>query len=203
MREEHPVTTIDAAPDLQAERIGGRIRSLRHARGYTLVQLAESAELSHPFLSQLERGLARPSIASLEKIARALGSSQIELLAAADDEATPELQEARVVLVRSDEGSRGRYSEAEARMLVHGRRAFHPMEITGSNREFGDTFEHQEDEFLYVLRGRVVVDLGEEGIHELRSGDAMYFAGGTVHRWRAPDGNGYRLLVVKEHPARL
>ena len=64
---------VDVAPDVQAERIGSRIRRLRHARGLTLVQVAESAELSHPFLSQLERGLARPSIGSLEKIARALG----------------------------------------------------------------------------------------------------------------------------------
>ncbi len=197
------MSTLDTAPDLQAERIGGRIRQLRHARGYTLVRLAEIAELSHPFLSQLERGLARPSIGSLEKIARALGSSQLELLAAADDDALPELQEAPVVLVRSAEGSRGRYSEGEARMLVHGRRPFHPMELSGSNREFGDRFEHQEDEFLYVLAGRVEVDLGADGVHELAAGDALYFAGGTSHRWRALDAEGFRLFVVKEHPARL
>ncbi len=47
------MSALDTAPDHQAERIGRRIRRLRHARGYTLVQLAGIAELSHPFLSQL------------------------------------------------------------------------------------------------------------------------------------------------------
>ena len=47
------------------------------------MRLAELSGLSHPFLSQLERGHARPSMVSLERIARALGSSQLELIAAA------------------------------------------------------------------------------------------------------------------------
>ena len=39
----------------------------------TLKELGRAAGLSHPFLSQLERGLARPSMGSVERIARALG----------------------------------------------------------------------------------------------------------------------------------
>jgi transcriptional regulator with XRE-family HTH domain len=35
--------------------------------------LGREAGLSHPFLSQLERGLARPSMGSVERIAQALG----------------------------------------------------------------------------------------------------------------------------------
>ena len=42
-----------------AQQVGERIRATRHARGLTLVQLAELCELSHSFLSQLERGHAR------------------------------------------------------------------------------------------------------------------------------------------------
>lgn len=53
-REEDPVTTIDSAIDPQAMRIGIRFRQLRQAQEMTLVQLAVSADLSHPFLSQLE-----------------------------------------------------------------------------------------------------------------------------------------------------
>ena len=145
---------VDVAPDVQAERIGSRIRRLRHARGLTLVQLAEAAELSHPFLSQLERGLARPSIGSLEKIARALGSSQLELLsvdASGDDAAPP----TPVAVVRRAEGATGHYGEGEARMLVTGARRFHPMEMVGRNPEFGDHFVHAEDEFIHVVAGQI------------------------------------------------
>ena len=53
--------------------LGARVRSLRQERGWTLKDLGREAGLSHPFLSQLERGLARPSVGSVERIARALG----------------------------------------------------------------------------------------------------------------------------------
>jgi transcriptional regulator with XRE-family HTH domain len=170
-QEEDPVTTVDSAVELQAERIGIRIRQLRHAQESTLVQLAVSSDLSHPFLSQLERGRARPSMISLEKIARALGSSQLELT-----------------------------EEAEGRLLVQGRRRFHPMEFRGSNQVPGESYEHEGDEFLHVVAGVVVVDFEGRGSSLLRAGDSIYFAGGIRHRWHAAEPGGYRLFVVKEKP---
>lgn len=192
-------TSVEGAIDQQAERIGGRIRELRRARGLTLVQLAAIAELSHPFLSQLERGRARPSMGSLERIARALGSSQLELIAAAEDEDdAPEQSD--VVVVRADEGTRGPYGDGRGRLLVHGRRRFHPMEFIGSNQVPGDFYEHEGDEFLHVVSGVVMVDLEGRESSVLRPGDSIYFAGGIRHRWHAVEPGGYRLFVVKEKP---
>ena len=208
--EEDPVTSVvpppAAAIDPQALSLGRRIRELRRARGLTLVQLAGAAQLSHPFLSQLERGLARPSMVSLERIARALGSSQVELLAAIDDDRDADEVGRRppgTVVVRADEGSRGSYGKAEARLLVHGTRSFAPMEIRGANLDAGDYLSHDEDEFVHVVEGRVSVDLEGEGTRILVSGDSIYYVGGTPHRWSAPDADGYRLFVVKEKPAAL
>lgn len=166
------------------------------------MQLATLADLSHPFLSQLERGRARPSMLSLEKIARALGSSQLELIAAAEDEVSFPGQ-APTVLVRAGDGTRGQYAEGEARLLVHGNRRFHPMEFTGENVEAGDFFVHDEDEFVHVVAGRVEVDLADQGVSILGAGDSLYYCGGTRHRWRAVDPGGYRLFVVKEKPQQL
>ena len=50
------------------------IRERRLARGLTLTTLASQAELSQPFLSQIENGRARPSMMSLYRIAYALGT---------------------------------------------------------------------------------------------------------------------------------
>jgi transcriptional regulator with XRE-family HTH domain len=200
---EDPVTAVETAIDQQAERIGGRIRELRRARGLTLVQLAVIAELSHPFLSQLERGRARPSMVSLEKIARALGSSQLELMAAAEDAAEDIPAQAPTVLVRAGEGTRGPYGEGQGRMLVHGRRRFHPMEFTGTNEQVGDYFVHQEDEFVHVVSGVVAIDLQGHEVSILEAGDSLYYEGGVPHRWRAMGPGGYRLFVVKEKPEQL
>ncbi|MCU1410821.1 MAG: family transcriptional regulator [Rhodoglobus sp.] len=188
--EEDIVTALDAAIDRQAIQVGSRIRALRRARGLTLEELGALCDLSHPFLSQLERGRARPSMVSLERIARALGSSQLELLAGGDDTTS--------TLVRAAEGTRGHYGEGEARMLVHGTRSFHPMEFRGSNQQAGDFFVHDEDEFIHVVEGSVEVDLGEQGVSVLVEGDSLYYVGGTPHRWRALEPGGYRLFVVKE-----
>ena len=58
-----------AATELQ---LGPRIRALRQARQVTLRELAERAGVTESFLSQVEREVTSPSIASVQRIARAL-----------------------------------------------------------------------------------------------------------------------------------
>ncbi len=55
--------------------IGKKINTLRKAQGLTLQQLGTASGLSASFLSQVERGLASPTVVSLAQIARALGAS--------------------------------------------------------------------------------------------------------------------------------
>jgi transcriptional regulator with XRE-family HTH domain len=52
--------------------IGDFIRDLRRNAGVSLRQLADKAGVSNPYLSQVERGLRRPSAAVLQQIAAAL-----------------------------------------------------------------------------------------------------------------------------------
>ncbi len=162
------------------------------------MELARLAQLSHPFLSQLERGQARPSMVSLERIARALGSSQIELIAAATDDLVPGESTARVSVVRKVEGPQGPFGGGEARILVHGDAPFIPMDFRGSNTSPGEFYRHDEAEFLHVVSGVVVVDLADEGQFELVAGDSVHYAGGTLHRWCSPRGEEYHLFIVKE-----
>ena len=56
-------------PDLE---LGQRIRDLRREKAVTLRETAEAAGVSESFLSQVERGQANPSVASLRRIAEAL-----------------------------------------------------------------------------------------------------------------------------------
>lgn len=186
-----------ASSDAQAARLGRRIRRLRRDRGMTLVALAEAAALSHPFLSQLERGLARPSMTSLERIARALGTSQLELFAAAEEPPVDRADTTPSVL-RAGEGVTGPYAEGRARLLVAGRRQFQPMEFEGANAKPGVYFVHDEDEFLLVLSGTVLVELDGEGEWLLGAGDSIYWHSRTPHRWSSPGGQPYRMLVVKD-----
>jgi transcriptional regulator with XRE-family HTH domain len=163
------------------------------------VQLAADCDLSHPFLSQLERGLARPSMGSLDRIARALGSSQLELMAI--DDAIADSGSTASAVVRADEGATGPYGLSHGRLLVHGPSRFHPVEIVGSNTDPGDYFSHIEHEFVYVLAGKVAVDLDGRPLETLLPGDSIYFGGSIGHRWSSADGHEYRVIIVKERVA--
>jgi transcriptional regulator with XRE-family HTH domain len=52
--------------------LGKRIREVRQQKAMTLRETAEAADVSESFLSQVERGLANPSVASLRRIADAM-----------------------------------------------------------------------------------------------------------------------------------
>jgi len=184
--------------DAAALRLGTHIRRLRRSRGDTLVQLAERTDLSHPFLSQLERGLAQPSLSSLRRIAVALETSPIELVAAAEDTADPASDPPAVEVRRAGDAAPGvaGFAEGSARLLAHSDRPFHPLEYASDNDSPGDYYEHAEDEFLYVTSGPVFVDL-DGRLELLETGDSVYYAGGIRHRWWSEAG-AYRLFVVKE-----
>ncbi len=192
-------TSLSRDEGAASERLGGHIRTLRKTRGMTLVQLAERTELSHPFLSQLERGLAQPSLGSLRRIAVALETSPIELIAAADaaDEGGHVVEVSHPGEGAIPEG----FASGTARMLAHRAHTFHPMEVVSDSLEPGERYVHVEDEFLYVIEGALRIELGESTC-DLEPGASVYFSGGTTHRWWSADGQPYRLLVVKQAPRR-
>jgi transcriptional regulator with XRE-family HTH domain len=61
------------------EGLGDYLREQRVASHLSLRQLAELAGVSNPYLSQIERGLRRPSAAGLQQIAKALRISAEQL----------------------------------------------------------------------------------------------------------------------------
>lgn len=196
---DRPPAARDTDALLRAE-LGTAIRKLRKERGLTLVQLAERAALSHPFLSQLERGLTRPSMPSLHRIARALGTTQQALMAAAAVP-HPDTPVGSAHLVRSGEGLPVARPGGTARMLGAPAYSVHPVEYTGMSEEFQDHYDHPGDEFVYVVAGEVEIELqAAEGprLHVLGPGDSICYPGGTPHRWRAVgDGSLVRLLTVQ------
>jgi transcriptional regulator with XRE-family HTH domain len=84
-----------AAPDErvreQLDSLGSFIRDQRHKAEMSLRELADKANISNPYLSQVERGLHEPSVRVLNSIANALNVSAETLLRSAglldDDDA--------------------------------------------------------------------------------------------------------------------
>jgi transcriptional regulator with XRE-family HTH domain len=163
--------------------LGARVRELRHERGLTLKALGRSAGLSHPFLSQLERGLARPSVGSVERIATALNVPIGALWS------PPRLEAAEIVRAgeKSPDGVRDLWSDP-AGMRVR--------EWNGGGRSWPQEFESSPGEVVvYVVRGSIEVDL-DGSTHVLDAGDAIKFDGAMRHRVRRRGPVTTRALYV-------
>jgi transcriptional regulator with XRE-family HTH domain len=176
-----------------AAALGSRVRALRLQRGMTLKELGERAGLSHPFLSQLERGLARPSVASAERIASALGVSVGMLW-------SRPVCGGHATVVRRDAGERSPHHDGAApggdRRLPLNGAGMDLREWTGGSRRWPDEPQVEPGEIiLYVARGRFEVDLDGE-VHALDEGDTMIFDGSVPHRFRRAGGASTRVLRV-------
>jgi mannose-6-phosphate isomerase-like protein (cupin superfamily) len=78
----------------------------------------------------------------------------------------------------------------QARMLEH---VFRPVEIADLDGEYhafivrysGDyvTHRHRADEFIYILEGLILMEIGGEQV-EVRQGEALLVPAGTPHRAR-------------------
>src|ERR1043165_3363983 len=73
-------TAVWNATVQEAQLFGRRLRELRKARGMTQEALAESADLSGNYISDLELGLKVPSLTILVRLSQALAVAQPELL---------------------------------------------------------------------------------------------------------------------------
>jgi transcriptional regulator with XRE-family HTH domain len=172
--------------------LGPRVRELRQDRGLTLKALGRQAGLSHPFLSQLERGLARPSVGSVERIADALEVPVSALWAARHREA------ARVI--RAGEGALRKHPEAGApggvRELPVSGTTMRVREWSGGGRRWPEETETTTGEvLLYVVRGAIEVELDGK-VHDLAAGDALKFDGAVRHRFRRRGPANTRALYV-------
>ncbi len=65
--------------------------------------------------------------------------------------------------------------------------------------ESGDSYAHEGEEFLYVLRGELAITLhGEQ--YRLRQGDSFYFESATPHHWKNPGRAETWVLWVNTPP---
>ena len=167
--------------DLQ---LGSRIRALRQARRRTLRDVAERAGVTESFLSQVERDVTSPSIATVQRIARALDLSIAQLFA-------EEHRAGRVV--RREARRRVAYPGLQAvdefltsNMAGRLQVILSTIEPGGGTGE--EPYTHDSDEeVVVVLAGVLDLWVGDEH-YVLREGDAITFPSRLPH-WNMNRGD--------------
>ncbi len=170
--------------------IGGAIRQRRQRLGMTLKDLAAASGLSVPFLSQVERDQAMPSLVSLAQIASALDvetgyfigvPSPGQIVRRADAPEHLHVGTSPVDYVRLSG------SHAERRM-----EALHMTVPPGH----ASPISHREGEgFWYVLEGTLDVWVGREHF-TLNAGDSAHFEQRHPYRMRNDGTTPVRMLWV-------
>jgi DNA-binding transcriptional MerR regulator/quercetin dioxygenase-like cupin family protein len=172
---------------------GQRFRRLRQKRNLSLVQVARATGVSVGFLSALERGQMRASVATLTRIARYYRTN---LLSFFDDSK----KNSRLVPPaerRVLETTKGVRME----LLAWGNKVMEPHLFRikpGSGS--GEPYTHEGEEFLHVIRGRFEIWIGNEEHYKLKPGDSLYFESSTPHRWRNPGSSESWLLWINTPP---
>jgi transcriptional regulator with XRE-family HTH domain len=189
--------TARPAVDAEGRRDGRPLRRIREQRGLSLREASERSGLSISFISALERGVSGASVATLQRLTAAYGTTLHELFGAPDD-GTPDR------LVRAGEGRALRLGSTEVRIeeLARGARQLEPqLFILAPGASSDGAYAHEGEEFLYLLSGAVTVWVGDEECYALdRAGDALSFPSTLPHRWRNDAGGESRLLWINTPP---
>jgi transcriptional regulator with XRE-family HTH domain len=190
--------TVEAAPAEAAQLdLGERLKAIRLLRRKTLKEVAAAAGVSESFVSQVERGRTGASVATLQRLAAALGIEVSDLFAA-NGLPRPRVlrREARELVVW---GHLGRKS-----LLTP--KPFHSLEVVAAEFEPGgstgdEPYTHGDsEELLLVVVGRVHVQLGPD-VYELGAGDSVHYRSSTPHRVSNPGEEAAEVLFVISPPS--
>jgi DNA-binding transcriptional MerR regulator len=189
LKKQGVVSAPADAPQLP----GHRFRRLRMRRKLSLAQVARATSVSVGFLSALERGQMRCSIATLRRIARFYKTNIISLFETNGEGQHLVRPSQRKILETS--------AKVRMELLAWGNTAMEPhlfrVKPGGGS---GESYSHEGEEFLHVLRGEFELWLHNEGHYLLKTGDSLYFESSTPHRWKNPGRAEAWILWVNTPP---
>lgn len=174
-----------------ARLVGERLRTARLQRGLTARDLAEVGDLALNTISLIERGKISPTVATLHKLATALG---VPLTFFFEDGAKnqiifqkggerPQARSANVLLENLGSGFEGQTMEPLLLTLDSG---------AGSGP---DPIVHLGHEFVFCLQGEIEYCVDGE-LYRLEPYDSLFFEAHLPHSWRNPQASPAQFLLV-------
>ncbi len=171
--------------------IGENIRKIRLAANASLTETAKRAGMTKSTLSKIETGQISSPISTLLSIASALGVRLADFV-------QEEAPEQRMILTPKGkgrlmvrDGSRFGYAY-EGLAIGYPGRLVEPFLLTIRPEDKVGTFQHDGQEFIYMLSGHVEMTVGSE-VFEMKPGDFLYFDPTLTHKTR----------LLGEKPARF
>jgi transcriptional regulator with XRE-family HTH domain len=187
------------APELQ---LGARVCELRTARGFTQDRLAAETGFTKGYLSKIENSKVIPPIGTLVKIARVLDTDLADLFGGGAGNGQEEI--IYIDRFRDRQGViRGGSSFGYDYIALADKRHHKHMEpfvmIFPPNLEKDVRFDHEGEEFMFILSGKVELSVViDERVRSwiLSAGDSAYFDSSLPHRGRSLQGESRALVTI-------
>ena len=177
--------------------IGEKLRLMRLQKGLTQEELADRCELSKGFISQVERNLASPSIATLTDMLECLGSSLPAFFNEKPAEKT--VFAPQDMFVKEDEES---LCGSITWLIPDAQKNdMEPILLElGPGGETAEDDPHEGEEFGYVLSGSLKIILGDR-IERVKRDESFYFRPTAPHRLVNAGKTPCRVLWVSTPPS--
>ncbi len=176
----------------ELEPIGKKIKKVRTKKKITLNGMANETGFSIDYLKQIEAGKKIPPVGALLQIARAL---EIDSGFFLREQETAMQTRVRAFSKRTDNYAYTTLTPgAENKHL----KAF-KVTIEAQKDHEGVGYQHEGEEFVYVLKGKVEITVGEH-VNRLDAGDSLHFNSGIRHRMRNLSDDTAEMLVVVYGP---
>jgi transcriptional regulator with XRE-family HTH domain len=190
---------IPAEPEKGVEDIGQRIRKIRKEKKLSLEEISNMTGFDQEFLSGIEKNEIQPQLGTVIKLSKALDSAFGRLISGVGEKLysiTRKDERRTVSRSTSKKSKRQLYTYKSLAPDVKGRH----MEALIVQLEEDPEKEvsiHEGEEFIFVLNGEVVLEIGEDK-YELEPGDSAYYLSTTAHHIAAKKGRATILAVLFE-----
>ncbi len=176
-------------------KIGYKLKTIRIAKGLTQEELADRAELSKGFISQLERDLTSPSISTLVDILQCLGTNLKDFFNDEEDE--------QIVFRQTDYFEKKDDELGNVIEWIIPNAQKNEMEpirltLTAGGSTYPD-LPHEGEEFGYVISGTIQIHIGNQ-IYKAKKGESFYFTPSGRHYIEAGK-TGAVLIWVSSPPS--
>lgn len=159
--------------------LGSHIRKLRLEQHRTQQDVADVCGFTKSLLSKIERNKVMPPVATLVKIANALGTRVSALIETGTNGPSVAITAAEVKrqMIKTEQGY-----WIHPFATGYDRKRMQPFMFRVRKGEVKEHhLTHEGEEFIYVLRGRIRVQVGPDE-HILSAGDGLYFDAAYVHQ---------------------
>lgn len=190
---------IPLEPPKSTDDVGERILKIRQEKDLSLVEISKMTGFDVAFLSKIENKEVQPQLGTVIRLSKALDSAFGRLVSGVGDKLYS-------ITRKNERRTISRSTSKKSQKQVYTYKSLAP-DVQGRHMEAflvqleedpeKETSLHEGEEFIFVLDGEVILEIGEDKF-ELEPGDSAYYLSTTAHHIAAKKGKATIVAVMYE-----